>query len=186
MVDGQEKVLATVQNMIDKSLGKQPLANDSSVPMSSVAGTFQNHSMPLESSAIPVPQYGMPMNFYDDQKPPEQYANGTVRPVARTGQTGLGGLVPTGQTGFPTGQTGPGALVAYQSSPEPITSMPPVQADFSRTNGFTSYGVPPYVTMTYNLYTMPPQSSGYSYGAMPNNGYSQQTPYTQPNHAPQI
>ena len=55
MVDGQEKVLATVQNMIDKSLGKQPLANDSSAPMSSVAGTFQNHSMPPESSAIPAP-----------------------------------------------------------------------------------------------------------------------------------
>ena len=63
MVDGQEKVLATVQNMIDKSLGKQPLANDSSAPMSSVAGTFQNHhmpDMPPESSAIPAPQYGMP------------------------------------------------------------------------------------------------------------------------------
>ena len=29
LVDGQEKVLATVQNMIDKSLGKQLLANDS-------------------------------------------------------------------------------------------------------------------------------------------------------------
>ena len=43
LVDGQEKVLATVQNMIDKLLGKQPLANDSSAPMSSVAGTFQNH-----------------------------------------------------------------------------------------------------------------------------------------------
>ena len=64
--------------------------------------------------------------------------------------------------------------------------MPPIQADFSRTNGFTSYGVPPYATMTYNPYTMPPQSSGYSYGAMPNHGYSQQTPYTQPNHAPQM
>ena len=37
-----------------------------------------------------------------------------------------------------------------------------------------------------NPYTMPPQSSGYSYGAMPNYGYSQQTPYTQPNHAPQM
>ena len=64
--------------------------------------------------------------------------------------------------------------------------MPPVQADFSRTNGFTGYCVPPYATMTYNPYTMPPQSSGYSYGAMPNHGYSQQTPYTQPNHAPQM
>ena len=29
--------------MNDKSLGKQPLANDSSAPMSGVAGTFQNH-----------------------------------------------------------------------------------------------------------------------------------------------
>jgi len=78
LVNGQEKMLATVQNMIDKSLGKQPLANDSSAPMSSVAGTFQNHSMPPESSAIPAPQYGMPMNFYDGQKPPEQYnASGT-------------------------------------------------------------------------------------------------------------
>ena len=73
MVDGQEKMLATVQNMIDKSLGKLPLANDSSAPMSSVAGTFQNHSMSPESSAIPAPQYGIPMNFYDGQKPPEQY-----------------------------------------------------------------------------------------------------------------
>ena len=100
--------------------------------MSSVAGTFQNHSIPPESSAIPAPQYGMPMNFYDGQKPPEQCnVNGTVRPVAQTGQTGLGGPVPTGQTGFPTGQTGPGALVAYQSSPEPIASMPPVQVAFS-------------------------------------------------------
>ena len=33
LVDGQEKVLATVQNMIDKLLGKQPLANDSSAPV---------------------------------------------------------------------------------------------------------------------------------------------------------
>ena len=73
LVDGQEKMLATVQNMIDKSLGKQPLANNSSTHMSSVTGTFQNHTMPPESSAIPAPLYGMPMNFYDGQKPPEQY-----------------------------------------------------------------------------------------------------------------
>ena len=45
--------------------------------------------------------------------------------------------------------------------------MLPVQADFSRTNGFTGYGVPPYATMTYNPYIMPLQSSDYSYGAMP-------------------
>ena len=40
--------------------------------------------MPPESSAIPAPQYGMPMNFYDGQKPLEQYnTNGAVRPVTR-------------------------------------------------------------------------------------------------------
>jgi hypothetical protein len=76
--------------------------------------------------------------------------------------------------------------VAYQSSPEPIASLPPVRTDFSRTNRFTDYCVPQYATMTYNPYTMPPQSSSFSYGAMPNNGYLQQTPYTQPNHAPQM
>ena len=55
--------------------------------------------MPPESSVIPAPQYGMPMNFYDGQKPLEQYnMNGAVRQVAQTGQTGLGGPVPTGQT----------------------------------------------------------------------------------------
>jgi len=61
LVDGQEKVLATVQNMIDKLLGKQPLANDSSAPMSSVASSFQNHTMPPKSSAIPAPQYDIMM-----------------------------------------------------------------------------------------------------------------------------
>ena len=173
VVNGQENILATVQNMIDKSLGKQPLIDDSGTPRPNMDGTFYHNTMHPESSAIPAPQYGMPMNFYDGQKPPEQCnVNGTVRPVAQTGQTGLGGPVPTGQTGYPTGQTGPGALVAYQSSPELITSMPPVLDDFSRTNGFTGYCVPPYATMTYNPCTMPPQSSGYSYGAMPNNGYS--------------
>jgi len=40
--------------------------------------------------------------------------------------------------------------------------------------------------MTYNSYTMPPQNSSFSYDTMPNNGYLQQTPYTQPNHAPQM
>ena len=75
--------------------------------------------------------------------------------------------------------------MAYQSSPEPITSIPPIQADLSRTNGSTSYCVPPYATMTYNPYAMPPQSSSYSYGAMPNNGLHQ-TLYAQPNHAPQM
>ena len=90
-------MLATVQNMIDKSLGKQPLANDTSAPMSSVACTF--HTMPPESSAIPAPQYGMTMNFFDGQKPPEQYnANGAVRSVSQTDPIGHGGPVNTSTT----------------------------------------------------------------------------------------
>ena len=57
LVNGQEKMLAIVQNMIDKSLEKQPLANDSSAPVSSVADTFRNHAMIHESSATPALQY---------------------------------------------------------------------------------------------------------------------------------
>jgi len=37
-----------------------------------------------------------------------------------------------------------------------------------------------------NSYTMPPQSSGFSYGEVPNNGHLQQISYTQPNHAPHM
>ena len=173
--------------VIDKSLGKQPLANDSSACVSSVVGTFQNHAMPPESSATPAPQYGMSMNFHNSQETPEQYnAHGAVRSVSQTGPIGHGGPVPTGQTGIPIGQTGPGALVVYQSSPEPIASISHVLVDFSRTNGSASYCVPPYAVMAYNPYTMPPQSSGFSYRAAPNNGYLQQSLYTQPNHALQM
>ena len=85
----------------------------------------------------------MPMNFYDGQKTPEQYnEHGEVRPVSQTGPTDHGGPVPTGQTG-------PGALVAYQSSPKLIASIPPVHTDLSQTNRFTDYFVPPYAA-TYN------------------------------------
>jgi len=67
-------------------------------------------------------------------------------------------------------RAGSEALVAYPSSPEPITSVPYVSVGFSRMN---------------NSYTMP-QGSGYSYGTMPNNGHLQQIPYTQPNHIPHV
>ena len=38
VVSGQEKILATVQNMIDKSLGKQPLIDDSGTPRPNIGG----------------------------------------------------------------------------------------------------------------------------------------------------
>ena len=135
VVSGQEKILATVQNMIDKSLEKQPLIDDGSAPNFNVDSTFQYHTMPPESSAAFMPHYGMPMNFYNGQKNPNQYrAHGAVGPVTPTGQTDHGGPVPTGPTGS-------GALVAYPSSPEPITSVSSVSIDFSRMTN--SYGMVP-------------------------------------------
>jgi len=164
VVSGQEKILATIQNMIDKSLGKQPLIDDSGTPRPNIDGTFYHNTMHLESSSAHAPQYGMPMNFYDQRTPEQYHAHGAVRPVSQTGQTGHGGPVPTGPTGS-------GALVAYPSSPEPITSVPYVLAGLSRMN---------------NSYTMPSQGLGYSYSTMPNNGHLRQIPYTQLNHIPHV
>ena len=45
VVSGQEKILATVQVMIDKSLGKQPLTDDDSAPNFNVDSTFQYNTM---------------------------------------------------------------------------------------------------------------------------------------------
>jgi hypothetical protein len=53
--------------MIDRSLGKQPLANDSNAPKSNVVGTSQRNAMPPESSAVPTPQFGMPLNYFEDR-----------------------------------------------------------------------------------------------------------------------
>ena len=69
VVSGHEKMLATIhQRMIDKSLGKQPLTNDGSVPRFNIDCTFQHNTMPLEPSAAHAPHYGMPINLYNGQK----------------------------------------------------------------------------------------------------------------------
>jgi len=85
VVSGQEKILATVQGMIDKSLARQPLTDDGSAPGFNVDNTFPYSTMPPESSAAYAHYYGMPMNFYNGQKRPEYYqghgAVGPVRPV---------------------------------------------------------------------------------------------------------
>ena len=97
IVGGQGKMLASVQNMIDKSLEKQPLTDDSGAPRFSVDSTFQHNTMPPESSAAHAPHYGMLMNFYNSQTSSEQHhTHGAVGPVSLTGQTGHGGPVPTG------------------------------------------------------------------------------------------
>ena len=82
MVSGQEKILATIQNMIDKSLKKQPLIDDGSAPNFNVDSIFQDNTVPPESSAAYAHYYGMPMNFYNGQKDPDYYqAHGAVGPV---------------------------------------------------------------------------------------------------------
>jgi hypothetical protein len=43
------------------------LANDSNAPKSNVAGTSQHNTMPPESSAVLTPQFGMPLNYFEDR-----------------------------------------------------------------------------------------------------------------------
>ena len=65
VVSGQEKILATIQNMIDKSLEKQPFTVDGNARGFNVDSTFQYNTMPPESSAAYAHYCGMPMNFYN-------------------------------------------------------------------------------------------------------------------------
>ena len=65
VVSGQEKILATVQNMIDKSLEKQPFTDDGNARGFNVDSTFQYNTMPPKSSAAYAHYCGMPMNFYN-------------------------------------------------------------------------------------------------------------------------
>jgi hypothetical protein len=60
----------------------------------------------------------------------------------------------------PTDQTGLGAMVAFPSSPEPIVTIPPVQAASGRSGGNTSVaqGIP----------FMVPFETGIGYGYAPN------------------
>ena len=78
----EKNILVTVQRMIDKSLGKQPLMDDGCAPVFNVDNTFQYNTMHSESLAAYAHYYGMPMNFYNGQKDPDYYqAHGAVGPV---------------------------------------------------------------------------------------------------------
>jgi hypothetical protein len=85
----------------------------------------------INSSAAQTinPQYGMLLNYFAGQTTPLPF--GQNRPVRSMG---------------PTGQTGAGAMVPFPSSPEPIVTIPPVQAASGRSGGNTSVaqGVPIY------------------------------------------
>ena len=109
------------------------MTDDGSAPRSNVNSTFQQNTMPPETSAAPAPQYGMLMNYYNVR----EAQNSTVR-MERSDRSRR----PVRPV--PTGQTDSWALVAYPASPEPITSILHVLADFGQMN---------------SSYTMPPQSS---------------------------
>jgi len=65
VVSGQEKILATIQNMIDKALGKQPLIDDSGIPRPNIDGTFYHNTMHLESSVAHCKHLGPQVCFGD-------------------------------------------------------------------------------------------------------------------------
>ena len=54
-------MIATIQSMIDRSLGKQPLADNSNAPKSNVASTSQHNAMPPKPLSTPTAQYNVPM-----------------------------------------------------------------------------------------------------------------------------
>jgi hypothetical protein len=104
----------------------------------------------------------MTLNYFAGQTPlPSSGQNRSVRPL---------GL---------TGQTGPGAMVHFPSSPEPIVTIPPIQAASGRSGGNTlvAQGIP----------FMVPFETGVGYGYAPNPQVNSRLQhytfgsYTQPN-----
>jgi hypothetical protein len=154
-------MIENMQNMVDKSLGKRVEGDDN---VASGSKTVAPQTRTINSSAAQTinPQYGMSLNYFAGQTPPPPF--GQNRPVRPMG---------------PTGQTGAGAMVPFPSSPEPIVTIPPVQAASGRFGGNTSIaqGVP----------IMVPFETGVGYGYAPNPQVNSRLlhhtsgSYTQPN-----
>jgi hypothetical protein len=119
-------MIENMQNMVDKSLGKR-VDGDDNVTSGSKTMAPQTPSINTLAAHTVNPQIGMPLNYFAGQTTPPP--SGQNRPVRTLG---------------PTGQTGPGAMVSFPSSPEPIVTIPPVQAAFARSGGNTSVaqGIP--------------------------------------------
>jgi hypothetical protein len=135
-------MIENMQNMVDKSLGKRVEGDDN---VASGSKTVAPQTPTIKSSVAQTinPQYGMPLNYFAGQTPPPPFGqNRSVRPMG------------------PTGQTGAGAMVPFPSSPEPIVTIPPVQAASGQSGGNTSVaqGVP----------IMVPFETGVWYGYAPN------------------
>jgi hypothetical protein len=138
-------MIENMQNMVDKSLGKQ-VEGDDNVASGSKIVTPQILPINLSAGQTINPEYSMSLNYFTGQTPPPQFVqNRPVRPVGSTGQTGAGAMVP------------------FSSSSEPIVTIPPVQAASGRSGGNTSVaqGIPimvPFETCTrYGCYAHNPQ-----------------------------
>jgi hypothetical protein len=103
-------MIENMQNMVDKSLGKR-VEGDDSVASGSKTVAPQTPSINASAAHTVNPQFGMLLNYIAGQTTP--LPSRQTRPVRPLG---------------PTGQTGPGAMVPFPSSPEPIVTIPPVQA----------------------------------------------------------
>jgi hypothetical protein len=101
-------MIENMQNMVDKSLGKQ-VEGDDNVAFGSKIVAPQTPSINSSAAQTINPQYGMPLNYFAGQTVPPLF--GQNRPVRPMG---------------PTGQTGAGTMVPFPSSPEPIITIPPV------------------------------------------------------------
>jgi anti-sigma factor RsiW len=103
-------MIENMQNMVDKSLGKR-VEGDDNVASGSKTVAPQAPSINASAARTVNPQFGMLLNYFVGQTPtPPSGQNRPVRPL---------GL---------TGQTDPGAMVHFPSSPESIVTIPPVQA----------------------------------------------------------
>jgi hypothetical protein len=154
-------MIENMQNMVDKSLGKR-VDGDDNVTSGSKTMAPQTPSINTLAAHTVNPQIGMPLNYFAGQTtPPPSGQNRPVRPLG------------------PTGQTGPGAMVSFPSSPEPIVTIPPVQAAFARSGGNTSVaqGIPFMIRF----------ETGIGYGYTPNPQVNSRLQhhtsgsYTQPN-----
>jgi hypothetical protein len=113
-------MIETMQNMVDKSLGKR-VEGDDNVASGSKTVAPQTPSINASATHTVNPQFSMSFNYFAGQTPPPP--SGQNRPVRSLG---------------PTSQTNPGAMVPFPSSPEPIVTIPPVQAASGRSSGNTS------------------------------------------------
>jgi hypothetical protein len=131
-----------MKNMVDKSLGKR-VEGDDNVASGSKTVAPQDPSINSSAAQMINPQYGMLLNYCAGQTPPLSF--GQNRPVRLVG---------------PTDQTGVGTMVHFPSSPEPIVTIPLVQAASGQSSGNTSVaqGIP----------IMVPFEIGIGYGYTPN------------------